>query len=77
VSLPDWRYPVVCNCPAGEVHYDNFGGRWGKQEHLNRLIQSYTVEKAKLEARRQGHGVTERKLDDGTVKLILSVGEAA
>jgi hypothetical protein len=30
VSLPDWRYPVVCNCPSGEVHYDNFGGCWGK-----------------------------------------------
>ena len=77
VSLPQWRYPVVCNCASGEVHYDNFGGRWGNQEQLDRLMQAYTIEKAKLEARRQGHRVTENRLDDGSVKLTLSLGESA
>jgi len=28
VQLPDWIYPVVCNLPAGQLHYDNFNGRW-------------------------------------------------
>ena len=36
-----------------------------------------TIEKAKIEARRQGHGVTEAQLADGSVKLTINVGGAA
>ena len=77
VQLPDWRYPVVCELTSGQVLYDNYEGRWGDQQHLHGLLQSYAVEKARIEARKQGHTVTERQLADGSVKLTINVGGAA
>jgi hypothetical protein len=77
VQLPKWRYPAVCDLATGQVHYDNFRGRWGEQKHLDAFLQGYAVEKAKAEARRRGHQVTESQLADGSVKLTVSVGGAA
>ena len=77
VQLPDWRYPVVCDLPTGELHFDNFDGRWGEQQHLDGFLQAYAVEKARLEARRQGHAVIEQQLADGSIKLTVRVGEQA
>jgi len=77
VQLPEWRYPVVCELTSGQVLYDNFEGRWGDQQHLDGLLQSYAVEKARIEARKQGHTVTEQQLADGSVKLTINVGGAA
>jgi hypothetical protein len=76
-QLPGWRYPVVCNIATGEVQYDNYGGRWGDQAQLDRFLQMYAVEKAKLEARRRGHAVAEQTLTDGSIKLTIQVGGAA
>ena len=77
VQLPKWRYPAVCDCSTGQVHYDNFRGHWGEQKHLDAFLQSYAVEKAKIEARRKGHQVTEAQLSDGSIKLTINVGGAA
>ncbi|REJ88281.1 MAG: DUF1257 domain-containing protein [Planctomycetota bacterium] len=77
VRLPDWRYPVVCDTESGQVQFDNFQGRWGEQRQLDRLMQAYACEKAKLEARRRGHTVTERPLADGSIQLTVHVGGAA
>jgi hypothetical protein len=77
VQLPDWRYPVVCELTSGQVLYDNFGGRWGDQQQLDAFRQSYSVEKARIEARKRGHTVTEQQLADGSVKLTINVGGAA
>jgi len=74
VQLPDWRYPVVCETTSGQVKFDNYNGRWGDQQELDRFFQSYTVEKTKLEARRKGHSVTEQNLADGSIKLTVNVG---
>lgn len=74
VKLPGWLYPVVCDTSTGSVQFDNYGGRWGDQDHLNRFLQAYAVEKAKLEARKQGHSVVEQSLSDGSVKLVIQVG---
>lgn len=74
VKLPDWRYPVVCDLPTGQVRFDNFGGRWGAQKHLDGFLQRYAVERATLEARKQGHSVIEQPLADGSVKLTIQVG---
>ena len=74
VRLPGWTYPVVIDTAAGEVRYDNFNGAWGAQRELDRLLQAYAVEKARLEARRLGHGVIEQPLPDGSVKLTITVG---
>ena len=77
VRLPDWQYPVVIDTASGEVRYDNFGGRWGEQKHLDAFLQAYAVEKVKAESRRKGHTVTERALEDGSIKLTVNVGGAA
>ena len=77
VQLPDWRYPVVCDLAAGTLAYDNYEGRWGEQRQLDALLQAYAVEKAKLEARKAGHSVVERPLEDGSIRLTISVGGAA
>ena len=71
VQLPSWRYPVVIDVGQGEVKFDNFNGRWGEQRHLDRFLQIYAVEKAKLEARKQGHAVSEQTLTDGSIKLQI------
>src|SRR6202011_1743018 len=49
LQLPGWRYPAVVDVAAGSVRYDNFNNRWGEQQHLDRFLQAYAVEKAKLE----------------------------
>jgi hypothetical protein len=59
---------------SGELRYDNYGGRWGDQKHLDAFLQAYAVEKAKIEARRKGHSVSESQLTDGSVKLTINVG---
>lgn len=75
VRLPDWRYPVVCQLETGQLQFDNFGGRWGDRQHLDRFLQRYAVAKCFIEARRQGHSATEHPLEDGSVKVTINVAE--
>jgi len=77
VQLPDWQYAVVCDVSTSQVHYDNFGGRWGDQKHLDAFLQAYAVEKATLEARRRGHSISEQPLADGSIKLTIRVAGGA
>ena len=77
VRLPDWTYPVVIDTTTGQVHYDNYNGAWGDQAQLDRFLQIYAVEKARIEARKKGHQVTEQTLADGSIKLTIRVGGAA
>ena len=77
VKLPNWRYPVVVNLESGEVAKDDYGGNWGAPAVLQEFFQAYAIEKAKLEARRAGHTVTEQPLHDGSVKLTIQVGGEA
>ncbi len=77
VQLPGWRYPVVCDTSAGIVAFDNYGGAWGERRLLDQFLQVYAVEKAKLEARKNGHTVSEQSLADGSIKLTVHVGGAA
>ena len=76
VQLPKWRYPVVCDLPSGQVRFDNFEGRWGEQAHLDRFFQIHAIEKARIEARKKGHTVTEQALADGSIKLTIQIGGA-
>ncbi len=77
VQLPGWQYPVVCETQSGKVSYDNYNGAWGRREELNKFLQAYAVEKARIEARKKGHRVTECKLDDGSIRVTVHVGGAA
>lgn len=74
VRLPEWLYPVVCDVATAKIAFDNFNGSWGEQKQLDRFLQGYSVEKAKIEARKRGHSVTEQALHDGSVKLTIQVG---
>src|SRR4051794_16846789 len=77
VKLPDWLYPVVVDTATGQVRFDNYNQAWGRQEHLDRFLQAYAIEKALLEARKRGHAVVEQPLPDGSVKLTIAVGGAS
>lgn len=74
VQLPGWQYPAVIDTLTGSVRYDNFNGNWGEQAQLNRLLQVYAVEKAKLEARKKGYAVSEQALGDGSIKVQIIEG---
>jgi hypothetical protein len=76
VQFPSWQYPVVIDTLTGTIKYDNFEGHWGDQQHLDRFLQLYAVEKAKLEARKQGYTVSEQALQDGSIKVQLIEGGA-
>ena len=77
VKLPNWKYPVVFDTESGEARYDNYNGQWGEQAQLDRFLQAYACEKAKIEARKQGHTIVEQPLADGSIKLTINVGGAA
>jgi hypothetical protein len=74
VQLPGWQYPAVIDTLTGTVKYDNFEGHWGDQQHLDRFLQMYAVEKAKIEARKNGYTVSEQALTDGSIKVQLIEG---
>jgi hypothetical protein len=75
IQLPGWQYPVVVDTDTGMVRYDNYNGRWGDQKQLDRLVQRYAVEKARLEARKRGYeAIIERRLDDGSIEIEIHVG---
>jgi len=82
IELPNWKYPVVATSNeagklSGQLRFDNYEGRWGPQELLDKFLQAYAVEKAKIEARKKGHSVMEQRLENGSVKLTVNVGGAA
>ena len=77
VQLPGWQYPVVANLQTGQVQFDNYGGHWGEQKHLNSFLQAYAVEKTRIEARKKGHTCSETRLEDGSIRVTVKVGGAA
>ena len=77
VRLPGWKYPAVFDLTSGQAQYDNYSGHWGDQKELDRFLQTYATEKAKIEARRRGHSVTEQQLADGSIKLTIQVAGGA
>jgi len=74
VQLPGWKYPVAINTATGEVQHDNFQGQWGDDARLHEFLQSYAIEKVRIEGRRKGYAVTEQQLADGSVKLQIQEG---
>ena len=71
VRLPGWRYSAIIDTATGAVQFDNFGGHWGDAQQLDRFLQAYAVEKTKLEARKQGHFVSEQLLADGSIQVRI------
>lgn len=57
----------------GELAFDNYKGKWGSLDTVDRFVQAYAVEMVHLEAHRQGHYVTEQPAEDGSIMLeVLS-----
>ena len=77
VRLPGWLYPVVCDTATGAVRFDNYNQQWGKKDQLDRFLQAYAVERARIEANKRGHHITEQSLADGSIRLTIQVGGAA
>ena len=77
IELPGWNYPVVCDLTTGQVRFDNYEGRWGNPQELEKFLQAYACEKTKIEARKKGHSVTEQSLQDGSIKLTIQVAGGA
>jgi len=73
VHLDGWRFPI-CVESDGNLLYDHFQGFWGSPEKLDQFQQAYAVEKAKLEARKQGYTCQESVLADGSIRLNVLVG---
>jgi hypothetical protein len=73
VQLPDWKYPIVCDLKSGQLKYDNFEGFWGNPKELDRFLQAYAIERARIKARKKGHSVTEQEMADGSVKLTIQI----
>ena len=73
VSLPGWKFPVVCDLGSGSLSYDNYGQAWGRDEELQKFMQAYAVEMARLEARKKGFSVTEQSLPSGEIRLTIHV----
>jgi hypothetical protein len=74
LQLPGWNYPAVIDLATGEVRFDNFQGRWGEQQHLDRFLQIYAVECAKQEARKKGYQVSEQALQNGDIRVQIIEG---
>ena len=71
VQFDSWTYPVLV-APSGEIHYDNYGGKWGDISHLNKLKQMYGLEKSKKLARAQGYVCREHQKLHGAVVLEMT-----
>ena len=77
VQLPGWRYPAVCQLDSGHVQFDIYSGAWGERCQLDRFLQTYAAEVVKIQARKQGHTVTEQPLSDGSIKLTIQTSGGA
>ena len=71
IQLPGWMFKAAIDITTGEVRHDNFGGHWGDAKELDRFLQTYAVEKTRLEARTKGYVIQEQQLADGSIKLTL------
>lgn len=70
LRLPGWIYPVVVQAD-GSIKFDNYGGKWGSQEQLNRVLRRYSERVTVQQARRMGLSVRRHEQPDGSVVLRL------
>lgn len=69
VQLPNWSYPVAIDAKTGELSYDNYGGSWGNQSHLDKFTQLYDTNAATIAAEALGYMVTREYHSNGTIEL--------
>lgn len=75
VKLPGWQFPVVIGA-TGECAFDNYNGKWGNIEELNKFQAHYGAEKTRIEAARMGYEVSEYfNAETNDIELTINVGE--
>lgn len=72
VELPGWRHPVLINQQTGVASYDNYGGSWGEQKHLDKFTQLYDTNAATLAAEALGYQVEREYLANGYIQLAVT-----
>ena len=75
VKLPGWKYPVVVNTTTGQILFDNFEGRWGEIDELNKLTQEYSLtcaEEQLEEFRLQGWDIQLQKQENGDIQIVAT-----
>lgn len=70
IRLPGWTYPVAIKAD-GTLQFDNYGGKWGAQAELNRILRRYSERITVNQARRMGLTVRRHEQPDGSVVLRL------
>ena len=71
-KLPAWHHPVVVDTEKGEAVYDNYGGNWGKQIELDKLVQRYSAEVAQEQALASGYTYEEQILENGDIEAVMT-----
>lgn len=72
VQLPGWDYVVAIDAKTGEASYDNYGGSWGEQKHLDRFTQLYDTNAATIAAESLGYQVEREYLANGYIQLAVT-----
>lgn len=65
-ELPDWKYPVAVK--DGKLYFDNYNGRWGKNETLDKVRQGYARNVSVKTLKARGYRVTEH-VENGHIRL--------
>lgn len=68
--LPGWEYPIVL--ADGQLHFDDYGGRWGDVALLDRLRERYAIEAARRAAQDLGWIVEDQA--DGSIVIYHPSG---
>ena len=63
VQLPGWRYPILIDIANGKIYYDNYNGKWGSYEELEKLLNEYALEKVLKELQRK-YKFSRRKVEE-------------
>jgi hypothetical protein len=74
IKFGSWQNPVRIDLQTGECAFDNYGGRWGKNEVLEDFMQGYGVEAVKNQATLEGFGFEEELLANGAIKCVVPIG---
>lgn len=72
VTLPGWHQPLAIDAQTGEAFYDNYGGSWGEQKHLDKFTQLYDTNAATLAAEALGYQVEREYLANGYIQLAVT-----
>lgn len=76
VKLPGWHFAIAIDIGTGECQFDNYNGKWGNEAILDQLKQGYAVEAVKAKAAAENLEIEETRLDNGSIKLVIPLGDA-